>query len=329
VYLSETALPTCMTLQEQASTLKVRRQQHPSGTRLLDCGVHSPGGLEAGRLLAEMCLAGRGSVQLVPGRPSLWRGPAVMVRTDQPVAACLASQYAGWKISTADYFAIGSGPMRAAYGGEELFDHIHFRERPQWTCGVLEASALPPDDLCADLAEKCGVAPSKLTLAVAPTSSLAGSFQVVARSVETALHKLHELQFDVGRIASAWGLAPLAPVAADDLTAIGRTNDAILYGGEVTLWVTGEDESICRIGPQAPSSASRDFGQPFRKVFEQYEFDFYRIDPMLFSPAVLTFNNLDTGRSFQFGELRPDLIAQSFDLGSSDQVRGDDNGAPG
>jgi methenyltetrahydromethanopterin cyclohydrolase len=138
--------------------------------------------------------------------------------------------------------------------------------------------------------------------------------QIVARSVETALHKLVELGFDVGRVASGFGTAPLPPVAADDIVAIGRTNDAILYGGEVTLWVRGDDASLETIGPRVPSGASPDHGQPFAAIFERYHHDFYQIDPHLFSPATVTFVNLDTGHSFSFGHTLPRVIHESFDV---------------
>ena len=123
----------------------------------------------------------------------------------------------------------------------------------------------------------------------------------MARSVETALHKLAELKFDLGRIQSAQGSAPLPPVARDDVSAIGRTNDAVLYGGRVVLYVTGDDASLEQIGPKVPSSSSRDFGEPFAAIFARYNHDFYAVDPLLFSPAEVVFQNLDTGRSHAFG----------------------------
>jgi methenyltetrahydromethanopterin cyclohydrolase len=130
--------------------------------------------------------------------------------------------------------------------------------------------------------------------------------------VETALHKLHELKFDLGRVESGWGVAPLPPPAADDLSGIGRTNDSILYGAQVTLWVRGDDESLRQIGPQIPSNSSTDHGEPFAKIFQRAGHDFYKIDPLLFSPAVVTFANLDTGNSFTFGRLLPEVIRRSF-----------------
>jgi methenyltetrahydromethanopterin cyclohydrolase len=279
------------------------------GAHVIDCGIGARGGLEAGRRLAEICLAGGGDVQLVPGPEG---GPQVVVRTDQPVAACMAAQYAGWQISRDGYFAMGSGPMRAAAAKEELFQHIGCTERPEMAVGVLETGKLPTPEVCQHIAQECRVAAEQLTLLAARTSSLAGTVQVVARSIETALHKLHELRFDLHRVASGFGSAPLPPVAADDLAGIGRTNDAVLYGGEVTLWVTGDDRSLQEIGPLVPSGASPDHGAPFAEIFERYGRDFYRIDPRLFSPAVVTLVNLDTGRSFRYGSLAPEVLRRSF-----------------
>ncbi|HXT59248.1 MAG TPA: methenyltetrahydromethanopterin cyclohydrolase [Pirellulales bacterium] len=309
--LNDRAAALCRTLIDRAAT--VRAEVHElAGATLIDLGVKAPGGLEAGLALAEICLAGLGRVSLVSADPAVWRGPAVAVQTDQPVLACLASQYAGWQIVQGKYFAMGSGPMRAAAGKEALFEQILAREPAACAVGVLETAKLPSEDVVDYIAAQCGVAASSLTLLAARTASQAGTVQVVARSVETALHKLHELGFDLARIESGWGIAPLPPVAADDMTGIGRTNDAVLYGGEVTLWVRGDDASLEAIGPRVPSSASPDYGEPFANIFARYGHDFYKIDPHLFSPATVTFMNLDTGRTLRFGRTLPEVIARSF-----------------
>lgn len=282
------------------------------GATVIDLGVRARGGLEAGIALAEICLAGLGRVQVVPGDSAIWTGPAIAVSTDHPIAACLASQYAGWQIAQGKYFAMGSGPMRAASAKEGLIGELGLAETVDQVVGVLEASKLPPDEVVAYVARECRVAPEHVTLAVARTASQAGTVQVVARSVETALHKLHELKFDLARVESGWGVAPLPPPAADDLSGIGRTNDAILYGARVTLWVRGDDESLKAIGPQVPSSSSSDHGEPFAEIFRRADHDFYKIDPLLFSPAVVVFSNLDTGNSFMFGRVLPDVVQRSF-----------------
>lgn len=310
--LNHNALDRCRGLLERPALYQVSAIRQEGGAQLIDCGVRSPGGLEAGRILAEVTMSGLGNVTLVPSRADVWSGPAVAVHTDHPVAACMASQYAGWQIAGNHFFGMGSGPMRALRGSEELFSHIGFTERSEIAVGVIETNKIPGVDVCERIAHDCGVEEERLTLLVARTASIAGSVQVVARTVETALHKLHTLGFDLHRVANGYGVAPLPPIAADDLVGIGRTNDAVLYGGEVTLWVRGDDASLAQIGPQIPSCASRDFGQPFGVTFEKYGRDFYQIDPLLFSPAVVTLVNLDSGRSLRFGATRPDVLAESF-----------------
>jgi methenyltetrahydromethanopterin cyclohydrolase len=224
----------------------------------------------------------------------------------------MAAQYAGWEIKGDGYFAMGSGPMRAAAAREPLFQTIGHCEIAARCVGVLESSKLPPDGVCIDIASKCGVSPDKLTLLVARTSSVAGTVQIVARSVETALHKLHVLGFDLARIEKGQGTAPLPPPAENDMAAIGRTNDAILYGGSVDFLVRGDDASLREIGPRVPSSSSADFGRPFAEIFARYEHDFYRIDPLLFSPAVVSFYNVETGNAHRYGRLAPEVLMESF-----------------
>ncbi len=302
----------CRRLLEDRDRLRVGVVREPGGATIIDCGIAARGGLEAGRALAEVCLAGLGQVNFVPGDPAVAAGPWVQVRTDAPVLACMASQYAGWAIQQEKFFAMGSGPMRAAAAKEPLFEKINYREQTNTAVGVLETRKIPPKAVCQQVAQSCNVPLDRLTLLAAPTASQAGGVQVVARSVETALHKLLELGFDLSRIDSGYGIAPLPPVARNDLAAIGRTNDAVLYGAQVTLWVRGDDESLEAIGPRVPSSASADSGAPFAEIFARYGGDFYKIDPLLFSPAEVTLMNLDTGRTFRYGATRPDLLARSF-----------------
>jgi methenyltetrahydromethanopterin cyclohydrolase len=271
-----------------------------------------PGGLQAGLGLARVCLANLAEVTLVPGDILGVACPLVQVMTDHPVLACMASQYAGWPLSVGDYFAMGSGPMRAIHGKEELFGAIEGREQAPAAVGCLETRKLPSDGVVDYLCDVLKLPPAKLTLLVAPAASLAGNLQVVARSVETCLHKLHELKFDLRQVVSAFGSAPLPPVANDELTAIGRTNDAILYGGRVVLWVSADDAQLDDLGGRVPSSAQADHGEPFAVIFERYERDFYRIDPLLFGPAEVVFCNLNSGKSHAYGEILPNVLARSF-----------------
>jgi methenyltetrahydromethanopterin cyclohydrolase len=310
--LNERAQRLADHLASTAAAARIAVRQTAGGARLLDCGIEVEGGLQAGLGMARVCLAGQADVALVPGDVAGIPCPQVQVFTDHPVLACMASQYAGWQIAVKKFFAMGSGPMRAAYGREDLFNDIPGRETAPVAVGVLETAKLPSDAVIDYLSEALNLPAAKITLLAAPASSMAGNIQVVARSVETALHKLHELRFDLKQVVSGFGTAPLPPVAAGELAAIGRTNDAILYGGRVVLWVRADDDRLAEIGPQVPSSASPDHGAPFAEVFERYEHDFYKIDPMLFSPALVVFHNLASGKSHVFGRTEASVLEQSF-----------------
>ncbi len=310
--LNELAWDLVSQLINETDELRIEPVETKSGACVLDFGVEAVGSLGAGLALAEVCMANLGQVSIQPGEVAGVGWPQLFVQTDDPIEACLLSQYAGWKVSVGKYFAMGSGPMRAAYGHEELFREMEYSEEAHAVVGILESGKLPTDAVIEEIAKRCKVDPVQVALLVAPTASMAGNMQVIARSVETALHKLHSLGFDVTRVESACGLAPIPPVAGDDLTGIGRTNDAILYGGRVTLWVNGEDDDLLTLGPKVPSSSSSAYGQPFLKVFEAAGKDFYKIDPHLFSPAEIVIHNVDTGRVHVFGKVNHTVLRESF-----------------
>jgi methenyltetrahydromethanopterin cyclohydrolase len=285
-----------------------------NGARLVDCGVEAPGGLEAGRLMAEICMGGAGRVTFTSVELEGLRLPGVHVWTDHPAIACLGSQYAGWAIKPEGYFAMGSGPLRAIARVEhELFDRLGYAEPPaDRGVLVLEARTAPSAAVAAYVAGKAGLPPDRLTFLIAPTATPAAGVQISARVVETALHKMLELGFDVRKILTAFGTAPLAPVAKNDTRAIGRTNDCVLYGGVVHLTVRAEDDELQALAPRIPSSASRDYGTPFYDLFQRYGGDFYKVDPHLFSPAQVSLTNVKSGRTFEAGSVNAAVLRQSL-----------------
>jgi methenyltetrahydromethanopterin cyclohydrolase len=309
-----TAIVQQMIGDREALGLKLKRLKN--GADVIDAGVEAPGGMEAGRLFACACMGGLGQVsftqQLIEsGDPGFWL-PAVAVTVDWPHIACMASQYAGWAVKHENYFAIGSGPARAMYANEEIFNKLDYRDQAKTAVLMLEGRELPGEEVAAFVADKCKVRPGQLSLLIAPTASLAGSIQIAARSAETGLHKLTELGFDVRQVVSAYGVCPLAPVAADDLHAIGRTNDAILYGAQVFYSVQTEDDILAELIEKVPSAGSRDYGTLFYELFKRCNGDFYQIDPLLFSPAQVEIQNLKSGRTFRAGHLNPSLLRKSF-----------------
>jgi methenyltetrahydromethanopterin cyclohydrolase len=283
-----------------------------NGTTVLDAGIKAPGSLEAGRLFACACLGGLAQVSFAQRTLRDGWVPTVAARVSYPHIACMASQYAGWAIKLGEYFAIGSGPARARYAGEEIYSKLDYSDQADTAVLMLEGRELPNEEVADFVAEKCRVRPEQLTILIAPTASLVGSVQIAARSAETGLHKMVELGFDVRRVSSAFGLCPLAPVAADDLHAIGRTNDAILYGAEVFYTVRGDDCEIENLIYRIPSASSKDYGTLFYELFKRYNGDFYQMDPMLFSPAQVEINNLNSGRIFRAGSLNESLLCASL-----------------
>jgi methenyltetrahydromethanopterin cyclohydrolase len=237
------------------------------------------------------------------------------VTTDCPAVACLAAQYAGWRVDRDGYFAMGSGPGRALIRAEDLYDDLDWDEHASAAVLCLETRDAPPAEVADFIAQRAGVAPDALTLVMAPTASIAGGVQIAARVVETALHKLHELDFDVRRVVAGFGTCPLPPVDGDDMAAIGRTNDAVLYGGQVHLTVEAgdeDDDALRELIERLPASASSDYGEPFGKVLKDAEFDFYKIDPLLFSPAQIRLTSVASGRSFEAGAVNLEVLERSF-----------------
>ena len=161
---------------------------------------------------------------------------------------------------------------------------------------VLETEKKPPEDVVMQIAEKCKVTPENLSLIMFSTTSLAGATQVSGRIVETGLHKLERLGLDPLIVKHAWGYAPIVPVHPSSGEAMGRTNDAILYGGVTNYTLSYEDErELESIVKSAPSSSSKMLQEAqelakknprFLDIFKEAGFDFYKIDPNIFAPAL-------------------------------------------
>lgn len=281
------------------------------GAQIVDAGINYPGGLLAGVLIAEICLGGLGQVTLTPHMAHKGARARLSVTSADPVIACLGSQYAGWDLKAGDFFALGSGPARAQANLETIFHELNYSDKADTAVLVLETDQIPPVEVIQTVANACKVKPENLTLILTPTRSLAGTTQVVARVLEVSLHKAHTIGFDLTKIIDGVAEAPLPPPAPDFITAMGRTNDAILFGGSVQLWVDATDDEAKELAQKMPSNTSRDYGRPFGEVFSHYG-DFFKIDPMLFSPALITVANLATGNSFCSGQINETLLHRSF-----------------
>src|SRR5437867_10318843 len=296
-----------------ADAMRVASRILGNGARVIDAGISAPGGYAAGAAIAEMCMGGLGDVDYAPVPIGGETWPGVRVWTDHPAVSCMASQYAGWAIQVGKYFAMGSGPLRAhARVERELFGKLGYSETGRRGVLVLETRNPPTDAVAAWVGQKAGLPPAQLTFVAAPTASLAGGVQIAARILETGLHKMDTLGFDVKRIVSGIGTAPLPPTAKNDLRAIGRTNDCILYGGQARYTVDADDAELGALVPKVPAAASKDYGTPFYEIFKRYDGDFYKIDPLLFSPAEVWLTSAQSGKTYHAGRVTPEVLRASL-----------------
>jgi methenyltetrahydromethanopterin cyclohydrolase len=311
--MNERAMELVDAMVEEAGLLRVRSHTLDNGARVIDAGVEAGGGYGAGLALAEICMGGLGDIAYTMVQIGSRTWPGVLVSTDHPAVSCMASQYAGWAVSVDKFFAMGSGPLRAhARVEKELFEKLDYGEEAGHGVLVLEGRTLPDTAVAAWVAEKARLEPAGLSFVVAPTASLAGGVQISARILETGLHKMETLGFDVRRVVSCYGSAPIPPVAKNDLKAIGRTNDCILYGGQAHYTVRAGDDELAELASKVPATASRDYGTPFYDIFQRYNGDFYKIDPLLFSPAEVWLTSSETGRTFHAGHLNPEILEASL-----------------
>ncbi len=299
-----------------------------NGSTVIDCTNASK---MAGKLVGEICMGGLGSVDFTTYDLDGNKLDAVDVKTSEPIISCMASQLAGWSVKLKKevekdgkikkkvvFQSLGSGPARAKAKVEKLFDEIDYTDDSDCAVIVFESRKMPGDEVMAIVSEKCNVDPSKTYAVCAPTACLTGSIQVSARVVETGIHKLHELHFPLEVIKDGTGIAPIAPIAKDDFAAMGLTNDSIIAAGTTvyTMDIDAEKEAeLFELIKKAPANQSSSYGQPFNEIFKEANYDFYKIDPGLFAPAIYTVKNTKTGESITVGEKNHELLKKSYGMG--------------
>lgn len=317
VSVNLTSLSIVEEMIQRKEDLNIEVKKLENGATVLDCGVNVAGSFEAGKLFTKVCLGGLAHVGIsISG--SLADGlvlPSVKIKTSHPAVATLGAQKAGWSVKVGKYFAMGSGPARAlALMPKSTYEEIGYEDDADVAVLCLEASQLPDENVADYVAEKCGVDAEKVYLLVAPTSSMVGSVQISGRVVENGTYKMLEaLHFDVRKVKFAAGIAPVAPIIGDDLAMMGSTNDMVLYGGRTFYYIESDEnddvEALCKA---LPSCSSEGYGKPFLEVFKEANYDFYKIDKGMFAPAVVTINDMRTGKLVSYGKMNVDVIKKSL-----------------
>ena len=301
-------------LLNNADKLNLEVKEGALNCTIIDAGINTSGSIEAGLLISEICLGGLGKVTITPS--NFFDDSTMMqisVHSSHPVIACLGSQYAGWSLSSDGFFSLGSGPVRSIAQKEEIFNILKYTDDYEKTVTILEVDKEPPKEIVQKVSEDCKIKPQNLVFILTPTTSVSGNIQVVARVLEVAIHKVHELGFPLDRIESGFGTAPLPPIGKNFVSAMGRTNDSIIYGGNVQLLINGPEDDLIDLAKKLPSSNSKDYGKTFKKIFEEYNQDFYKIDGSLFSPARVIINSKESGKTYKSGDINKKIIKNSFE----------------
>jgi methenyltetrahydromethanopterin cyclohydrolase len=318
ISVNEYGLDVFEEMMDYADELQVGIEELENGTTLIDAGVKEAGGFEAGLYVSRICMADLADITFSSFDLGRLVVPAIELTTDHPVIACMASQFAGWRIKVGKFFGMGSGPARAlSLNPKELYEKIDYKDEADEAVLVLESNKMPDDEVAAEIAKACKVEPEDLYIVMVPTASIAGAVQISARGIETGVHRLEVLGMDINAIKHAHGLIPISPLVGDDLKCMGATNDCIMYCGRMSYAVEYDNvDELKGYVKQVPSRNSKDYGQPFYVTFKNAGFDFYKIDPASFAPAEVTVNEMKSGKTFTSGKINPEVLLQSFGIES-------------
>jgi methenyltetrahydromethanopterin cyclohydrolase len=315
ISINREAMKVVRTILAAPEALGVVPSTLDNGATVVDMGLDAPGGWLAAKYYTLVTLGGLAEVSYEPFRLGERTLTAVRVMIDHTQEACVASQIAGWRLEAArtEHAAILSGPGRALNREpDHYFDYTDYRDDHHEAVVAIQASR-PIDVAMADaIAVGCGVEPKDVYVLYAPNRSLVCAVQVAARIVEQSLHRMAEEGFELRNAGTAYGFGVIPPLVDDDVAAMGRINDSLLYGGEATINVTGADDECARVVARSVASASAAYGRPFVEIYEEAGRDFYEIPLDLHSPAALHLNNITTGATHSAGEINHAVLERSF-----------------
>jgi methenyltetrahydromethanopterin cyclohydrolase len=287
-----------------------------NGARVIDMGVSAPGGYVAAKLFVDATIGGLGQVQYGTFSNEKLVLPSIDVYIDHPQEACLSSQFSGWKLPGEGFPGninpIGSGPARAIARNDIFSQAWGYQDRHHETVFAAQTQILPDETMAETVAEACGIRPENVYILAARTGSLVGSIQVCSRTVEASIWRLYRKDFDISKIISGSGTCPLPPPVFDEFLGMDRVNTALLYGVTVRYIVNCRDEEIEAVIDKAPFNASKRFGERFADIFEEGKRDFYLVDKDIHTVARYEMVNWATGNSFSAGEIRVDMLRESF-----------------
>jgi methenyltetrahydromethanopterin cyclohydrolase len=304
---------------DEAEALGVEVHRLPNGATVIDMGVARQGGWEAARLFCQATLGGLGRLEYGFFDLDGIELPEVRVFIDDPAVALLSSQLSGWPLNEmkneAGVVPLVSGPVRAVAQRDRFSQAVAYRDDSPELVAGLQDTRLPDERLTELIAKECGRTAADVYVLVASTASLVGAINVVSRTMETAIWRLHSLGLGADRIISAWGKAPLPPLTNDEYEAMVRTNTYTYYGGTVGFFVD-EDDAVVRAAmrdfPLAPHTCPH-YGVPFRKLLEDAGGDIFNVKGFVHCVTKGIANNVRSGKVHATGAVDKRMLRSCLD----------------
>jgi methenyltetrahydromethanopterin cyclohydrolase len=297
---------------ERADELQIEIETTTAGATVIDMGQRVPGSWEAGRLYAEITMGGLGSVSFGDFELAGHHLRSVLVSTEHPVEACWVAQKHADRRSGDPDDVILAGPAKALLVPiDPSVAQAGYQEMHRQAVAPLQLERRVTDDDIAWLARACQLPPRDIFVLVAPTPSLVCAIQVVARSVDNAMHRLHSAGLELTSIESLRGSAPVPPRADDELSALGRINDSLMYGTQVHAQVRYSGD-LSAVATQVASQPPASRGRPFLDILAAADNDFHNVPLDVFCIAEMSITDIDSGSSATAGDLDYDLLATSF-----------------
>ncbi|MCK4477056.1 methenyltetrahydromethanopterin cyclohydrolase [Candidatus Bathyarchaeota archaeon] len=335
ISLNKSALPIVKYMIKEADEIGIFVHETKNGATIIDCGMEVPGGFEAGKCVTEVTLGGIGQAKVTFMDFGEFVLPAMHVTTDHPALATMGSQMGGWRIPKEVAknllglgMAIGSGPARAlAKTPAEVFDSLKHEEKADVAilviqCDKFPMSKFPTESIVTHVSKETGIDMKRVYILIVPTNCLAGNIQIAGRCVENGVYTLFYMDYDITKLKSGAGIAPIAPVHPNSTVGMGMANDLMMYGLRTFYTIeTQEEEDVCKLAKEMViENRSPDYGKLYGELYEQAGKNFYKVDFGNYAPSEVTLNDLRTGTLCRAGRLRADIIKKSLVQGSSYSV---------
>lgn len=316
ISVNKKSMPLVNKLIKNKDEFKIEVNKLSQGSTVIDLGQNCRGSWNSAKILAEILFGGIGNVDYTtfPEKIGDVFYPAVDVKVDHSILSLAGCDISGWEISPGDFAPILAGPGRTLgrKDGDWLEKYCDYEDNYHEAVITIETKEPVKEKWAEKLRKACGVEAENLYILVAPSSSLACSVQVAARILEQTLHRMVDEGFNLESIIQAEGICVIPPCIDNELIAMGRLNDVLIYGGQSIFTVDWEDDKIEKVLNKITSDKSSVYGRPFKEIFNEAGRDFYQVPMEIYSPAKVVIVNTRSGKIHKAGKFNLEILEQSF-----------------